>query len=58
MDCVFPNQQLRRILPILIQRLEGEEGLLDLLLPIAKEEVEIISTKSSVLIALKSWVTV
>lgn len=58
MDRVFPNQRLLRILPIIIPRLEGKEGLLDLLLPVAKEEVEIISTTSSVPIALKSQVSV
>lgn len=55
---VFPNQRPLRILPILIPRLEGKEGLLDLLLPVAREEVEIISTASSVPVALKSWVSV
>ena len=58
MDRVFPNQRLLRILPIIIPRLEGKEGFLDLLLPVAKEEVEIISTTSSVPIALKSRVSI
>lgn len=57
MDCAFPNRWLPRILPILIPRLEGKEGLPGLLVPVAQEEGEIISRTLSMPVALQSRVS-